>query len=84
MPPVDPQTVKNRIYTIKNEHYRAFDDLLTRSAECAISLPISVNPPSGIPYDIRKAVIADWNAAGWKVEWHDDQREGTWITMMPS
>jgi hypothetical protein len=81
MPPVEPQTVKDRIYTIQNRHYALLDEALTAAAESARSLPISVTPPYGIPYDIRNRVLEDWRRAGWNVSWHDDQREGTWILM---
>lgn len=35
----------------------------------------------GVPHEHQKAVAAAFEAKGWAVKWHDDQRDGTFVEL---
>jgi hypothetical protein len=79
----DPAEHKRRIRAVKDGLYLRFHTYLKDAVETSRETVIQVTPMDGIPYQVRNEVFEAWNNAGWNVKYHDDQREGAWITITP-
>jgi hypothetical protein len=79
--PSDREAYLKRIDVKESAAFKEFDEYLMRRVDGSNSRAFQIAPPPGLDYNIRLAVFKAWREAGWNIDYHDDQRDGAWITI---
>lgn len=65
------------------EHCEAAIDAGIRNSAVYSDTNLHVSVSEGVTYRMRDELTRRYEAAGWVVKWHDDQREGMSIQLQP-